>query len=205
MLIERLLTEADHVLVAFDGPVAELPEDSTVAERLRVMVADGKLPRKVARATDPFAVLDYAAGIGPATGRAVYAQLCRLEREIVAGARLAAGVLDAMATMTDAGTRLTVISGLDAVAVRSFLVVHGLDKHVRHFVGRTGPDRGILPPAPDLLATVLRERAVESAVFVGSAHDDLAAGRAAGLDTYRYQPAVGKSWLESLRGLDRRV
>jgi phosphoglycolate phosphatase-like HAD superfamily hydrolase len=162
-----------------------------------VLVADATLPRKVARTRDPFVVIEYAAGIGPATGQAVYARLRRIERERVAAARVTPGVLDAMAIMTGAGTHVTVISSLDAEAARMFLVLHGLDKHVRRLVGRTRAAREILPPAPDLVATVLRERAVGSAVFVGSTADDLAAGRAAGLDTYRYRPAEGRSWFEA--------
>lgn len=198
MRAEQLLTGADHVLVAFDGPIAALPEAGGVADRLRVLVSGGRLPWKVARARDPFVVLEYAAGIGPATGQAVYAQLRRIERELVGGATVAPGVVDAVATMTAAGTHVTVVSGMDAAAVRSFLVIHGLDEHIRHFVGRTGPDRTHLPPAPDLVATVLRERAVESAVFVGSTAQDLAAGRKAGLDTYRYRPADGGTWFDAI-------
>lgn len=195
MPTEPLLTEADHVLVAFDGPVAELPETNTVANRLRVMVKGGRLPRKVARTRDPFVVIEYAMGIGPATGQAVYAQLCRIESELVAGATVTPGVRDAMAAMAAAGTHVSVISSLDSGAVRTFLVLHGLDTYVRHMVARTGPDRDVLPPAPDLVQTALRERAAASTVFVGSTDKDLAAARAAGVDTYRHRRAAdGSAW-----------
>lgn len=89
MHAEKLLTERDHVLVAFDGPVAELRATTPVAERLRTMLGEAPLPRKVARTDDPFVVLAYAATIGPATEQAVYAQFCRLEAEAVAATRLA--------------------------------------------------------------------------------------------------------------------
>ena len=78
-----LLAGRDHVLVAFDGPVAELPSTRELADRLRVLVAEGKPPRT----GDPLAVLAYAVEIGPGTGRAVHAQLSLLETELVATAR----------------------------------------------------------------------------------------------------------------------
>ncbi len=176
MDIEQLLAECDDVLVAFDGPVAELPP-MPVAERLRLLVGEAPLPRRVARTDDPFVVLAHAATIGPATERAVYAQLCRMEYELVGQARRADGVVDAFAAIAAAGTRVTVVSGLSARAVRSFLVVHGLDAHVRHLVARNDPD--------DDVAAGLCEYA--GRVFVGSTRADLAAARAAGLTTVRHR------------------
>ncbi len=189
MRVEELLTERDHVLVALDGPVAELPALGPTADRLRVMVADGPLPRKVARTDDPFVVLDYAATIGPATERAVHAQLCRIEFDVVAAARLTPGVRDAFAAMAAAGTQLTVVASLAAAAVRMFLATHGLEEYARHLVGRTRPDRSVLPPAPNFITAALHERAVpiESCLFVGSTDIDLKAARAAGVDTIRHR------------------
>jgi phosphoglycolate phosphatase-like HAD superfamily hydrolase len=189
MRVEELFTERDHVLVAFDGPVAELPSTGPTADRLRVMVADRGLPRKVTRTGDPFVILAYAATIGPATERAVYAQLCRIEHEVVAAARVTPGVREAFATMAAAGTQITVVSSLATAAVRTFLVIHGLVEHARHLAGRTGPDRAVLPPAPNLITAAIHERATpaESCLFVGSTDTDLTAARAAGVDTIRHR------------------
>ncbi|GAB1511663.1 HAD family hydrolase [Actinophytocola sp. KF-1] len=182
MRVEELLAGTDDVVVAFDGPVAELPP-VPVADRLRVLVAEAPLPRRVARTGDPFAVLAHAATIGPATARAVYAQLCRVEYEMVGQARRADGVAEAFAALTAAGTRVTVVSGLSAEAVRSFLVVHGLDGHVRHVVARNGP-------GDDAVGAFLRARADAGAcVFVGSTRADLAAARAAGITAVRHRRA----------------
>lgn len=146
MRAEDLLMRCDHALVAFDGPIAELPPVDT--GRLRVMVAGARPPRKVARSDDPFVILAFAATIGPATEQAVYAQLRRIEYEMVATARVAPGAREALAAMAAAGTQVTVVSGLVVAAVRSFLVMHGLSAHVRHLACRTGPDRAVLPPPP---------------------------------------------------------
>lgn len=189
MRVEELLAGRDHVLVAFDGPVAELPPTESRADRLRVMVADGRLPRKVARTDDPFVVLAYAATVGPATEQAVYAQLCRIEYEVVATARVTPGVQEAFAMMAAAGTQVTVVSSLAAAAVRTFLVMHGLREHVRRLVARTGPDPAVLPPAPNLITAAIHERAipVESCLFVGHTDTDLTAAHAAGVDTIRHR------------------
>lgn len=201
MRVDELLAGSDDVFVAFDGPVAELPP-VPVAERLRVLVAEAPLPRRVARTDDPFEVLAHAATIGPATERAVYAQLCRVEYEMVGQARRADGVVDALAAMTAAGTRVTVVSGLSAEAVRSFLVMHGLDAHVRHLVARNGPD--------DDVAAALRARAhAESCVFVGSTREDLAAARAAGITAVRHRQepaeAGANPWFGALSQPVRRL
>jgi len=189
MRIDQLLTERDHVLVALDGPVAELPPPGLMADRLRLMVADGRLPRAVRRTDDPMEVLAFAGTIGPATERAVYAHLCRIEYEAVATGRLTPGVQDAFATMAGAGTQITVVGSLGTKAIRTFLVLHGLQEHVRHFVGRTSPDHTVLPPAPDLITAAIKVRAtpVRSCLFVGSTDADLTAARAAGVDTIRHR------------------
>jgi len=49
MRVESLLTERDHVLVAFDGPVAELPSTGSRIDRLRVMIAEGRLLKDIFR------------------------------------------------------------------------------------------------------------------------------------------------------------
>lgn len=190
MGVEQLLTECDHVLVAFDGPVAELPPSGPRAERLRVMVAGAPLPRKVARTDDPFVVLDHAATIGPATGRAVYAQLCRIEYEVIAEGRVTPGIREAMATIAAAGAQVTVVSSLATAVVRSFLVMHGLAEHVRNLAGRDGPDHTVLPPSPAMITAAIHERAMESCLFVGSTDADLAAARAAGVSSIRHRPTT---------------
>jgi phosphoglycolate phosphatase-like HAD superfamily hydrolase len=192
MRVEELLTGRDHVLVAFDGPVAELPSTRAIAGRLLVMVAEARPPRRVARSGDPFAVLAHAASIGPSTEQAVYLQLCRLEAELIFAARVTPGVEKAFAVMAAAGTRITVVSSLAVEAVRAFLVLRGLAGHVRCVAGRIGPDLARLPPAPGLITAAVAEQAVpaESCLFVGTEDRDRAAARAAGVEVLRYRPLV---------------
>ncbi|MEU5696855.1 HAD hydrolase-like protein [Actinosynnema sp. NPDC020468] len=204
MGVREELAERDHVVVALDGPVASGLAVVPVAERLRVLVAEGGLPRSVARTDDPFVVLAHAASIGPATEQAVYAQWRRVEHEVVATARATTGVRDAFAALTAAGVRITVVGALDAAVLQSFLVLHGLEPHVHRIAGRAGRDRATLPPAPDLITSVLHAGAapVESCAFVGGTKPDLTAARAAGVTTYRHVPPGPDSppttWFDAL-------
>ncbi|WNV88103.1 HAD hydrolase-like protein [Umezawaea sp. Da 62-37] len=201
MQAEELLEERDHVLVALDGPVAEGLAVESIAGRLRVLVAEDRLPRKVERTSDPFVVLAFAATIGPATERAVYAQWRRIECEVVAAARVVPGVHEVFAALAAGGARITVVGSLDVEAIRMFLVLHGLDAHVRRIAGRSGPDPAVLPPAPDLVTAAVHACAVpaRSCVFVGSADADLAAARAAGVDAVRHRrPPEPAPWLDAL-------
>lgn len=186
MDVQQLLLARDLVLIAFDGPVAELPATDS-ADSLRTMVADTRMPRKVARTRDPLVVLDYAATVGPATAVAVHRQLRRIERGAVVTARPAPGVVEAMKAMVATGTKIALVSAMVIDAVRSFVVMHGLDEYVWRVAGRGGADCSVLPPAPDLLLEVTRGRAAEDCGFVGATGVDLAAGRAARISTYRYR------------------
>jgi beta-phosphoglucomutase-like phosphatase (HAD superfamily) len=196
MRVKEVLLACDHVLLAFDGPIAEMAPVSDLADRLRALLAGDRLPRKVARTRDPYVVLRHAAAIGPATEQAMYKHLCWIEHGIATAAVPAPGVDAALAEMAAGGTQLTVVSSLDPDAVRSFLVLHGFHQ-VKQIAGRRGPDPAVLPPAPDLVTKAVHERALESCVFVGSTAADLAAGRAAGVDTYRYR-RDGSPWFEAL-------
>jgi beta-phosphoglucomutase-like phosphatase (HAD superfamily) len=211
MGVQELLAERDHVLVALDGPVAEGLSTRSIADRLRTLVSEDRLPQRVMRTEDPFVVLAHAGSIGPATEQAVYAQWRRIEHEVIATARVAPGVHEAFAAVAAGGARITVVGALDIAVVRTFLVLHGLDTHVRSLVARVGPDRAVLPPAPDLITSAIHAGAIpaRSCVFVGATDPDLTAARAAGVDTIRHrrvtvtpapQPAThSTTWFDALR------
>ena len=186
MLAEELLAECDHVLLAFDGPVARLPSVAA-AERLRGLIADEPLPPDVAGTGDPFAVIAHATTIGPATGQVLYEHLCRIDFELVGGAQVTEGVHAALAILGATGTRVTVISGMHAEAVNSFLVMHGLSAHVKRLSARTSPNPAVLPPAPDLITAALGG---DSCVFIGTHRRDLAAAAAAGVSVLRHETTV---------------
>jgi beta-phosphoglucomutase-like phosphatase (HAD superfamily) len=144
-------------------------------------------------------VLDYAATIGPATAAAVHTQLGRLEHQIVSDAALRPGAAAAVRTMAAAGAKIAVVSSLTHAAIRAFLVLHEMVGYVAHIAARARPDRSALPPAPDLLTGAILGRAVEDCAFVASTAADLAAGKAAGIRTYRYRPVEPPvSWFDEL-------
>jgi phosphoglycolate phosphatase-like HAD superfamily hydrolase len=190
MSLPRTPIDHDHVLVALDGPLCTVPADPTVADRLRLMLQGAKLPRAVARTDDPFAVLAHATTFGPATTKAVHDHLVSLEYELVSQADETPGSREALAALAAAGTRLTVVSRLSLRAVRHFLVLHDLAATMTLMCARTGPKLDRLPPNPYLVDRAVRHRGIppESCLFVGATKWDLAAGRAAGVETVHYGP-----------------
>ena len=195
MLAEELLAGCEHVLLAFDGPVAQLPV-VPAAERLRGLIGEDRLPQQVVETGDPFVVLAHAATLGPETAQALYEHLCRVDFEVVGAGQPTEGVHAALATLGATGTRVTVVSGLHAEAVRSFLTMRGLDAHVRQISARTGPDPAVLPPAPDLITAAL---GTDTCVFIGTHRKDLAAAAAAGVSVLRYQTVRDPATLDPNR------
>ena len=212
MRVDGVLAERDHVIVGLDGPVAEGLAVGSVAGRLRVLLSEDRLPWKVRRTEDPLVVVAHAGVIGPATERAVRAQWRRLDHEVVAAAEVAVGVREAFAALAAYGARITVVGALDVAAMRIFLNLNGLDEHVGRLVGRAEGDRALLPPAPDLITAAVHAGAlpVGSCVFVGGSDHDLAAARAAGVDTIRHRRAdpdpvtPTNAWLDLLAAPTRR-
>jgi phosphoglycolate phosphatase-like HAD superfamily hydrolase len=185
VLAEELLAECDHVLLAFDGPVVQLPV-VPAADRLRSLLT-GPLPPDVAATGDPFVVLAHAATLGPDAAQTMYEHLCRVDFELVGGGQATEGVHAALAVLAATGTRVTVVSGLHAEAVRSFLVARGLAVHVSLLSARTGPDPSVLPPAPDLITAALGG---DTCVYIGTHQRDLAAAAAAGVSVLRHETAA---------------
>jgi phosphoglycolate phosphatase-like HAD superfamily hydrolase len=195
MLAEELLAGCEHVLLAFDGPLAQLPS-VPAADRLRGLLDGVPLPQQVAETGDPFVVLAHAATISPDTHQALYEHLCRVDFELVGGGRPTEGVHAALAVLAATGSRVTVVSGLHVEAVRSFLGANGLATHVQQISARTGPDPAVLPPAPDLITAAL---GTDTCVYIGAHRIDLTAASAAGVSVLRYQTVRDPATLDPNR------
>jgi beta-phosphoglucomutase-like phosphatase (HAD superfamily) len=191
--IRSLLNEADHVLIAFDGPLCTVFDPNaarSAAQRLRILLGPD-LPRSVARTADPFEVLRYAGTCGEHTAHVVERQLSWLEAEAVASGQAAEGAVDAVHTLHLCGHTVTVVGNQSVEAIRSFVVVHDLVDEVRWIsargIGRTTkllPDPFLLTEAVEALGTVPRR-----CLFVGASAEHAEAGAAAGMPVLR----IGKT------------
>ena len=144
--VRSLLHEADHVLIAFDGPlctVFEPGEARATAERLRLLLG-ANLPRTVARTGDPFEVLRYAASCGENTGYILERQLATYESEAVAFGPATDGAEDAVRSLYASGHSVTAIGNQSVYAIRAFLAP--LENGHEHYTMKTIFDGSRLLP-----------------------------------------------------------
>ncbi|MEC3980249.1 HAD family hydrolase [Amycolatopsis sp. H20-H5] len=190
--VGELLAARDHVFLDFDGPVcavfAAVPA-LEVAERLKPLVGHA-LPAEIVATGDPLDVLAYAATCGPSTARVVERQLGRLEQEAVTSATPTPGVEELLEALVARGFTVTIVSNNSADAVRSFLVLRDLARHVRGISARTTADPAVLKPSPALLEAAMRSvgAAPRQCVMVGDSARDLEAARAAGVASIAFAP-----------------
>lgn len=193
--VKTLLDEADHVLIAFDGPVCTVFDPGvarSVAERLRILLGTD-LPRSVRRTADPFEVLRYADSCGEHTAHVVERQLARLETEAVSVRRLTEGAIEAVRTLHDTGHGLTAIGNTSTEAIRCFLGLHDLWTEVGRISARGRGRTTKLLPDPFLLTEAVEAlgSAPRRCVFIGASAVDAEAGEAAGIRVLRLGDAIG--------------
>ncbi|HEX4224578.1 MAG TPA: HAD family hydrolase [Pseudonocardiaceae bacterium] len=187
--VHTLLRAADHVLIAFDGPLCpafDLTWSRSAAQRLRIMLGDD-LPRSLRHTDDPFAVLRFAASCGETTAHVFERQLYRLELEAAMVTEPTEGALDAMRSLFGSGHTVTVIGNQSTDAIRGFLGLRGVKAEVRRISAR-GTWRTALLADPFLLSEAVAALGTTSqrCVFIGRSVMDVRAGRAAGIPMIRY-------------------
>jgi phosphoglycolate phosphatase-like HAD superfamily hydrolase len=183
--VTSLLHAADHVLIAFDGPLCTVFDPSAAratAERLRLLLGPD-LPRKVARTNDPFEVLRYAITCGENTAYVLERQLTRLEGEAMSVRVPTDGAIEAVHGLHDTGHTVTAIGNTSTEVIRGFLGLHGLWNEVRRISARGSSRTAKLLPEPFLLDEAIEALGTEArrCVFIGTSAQDAEAGRAAGV------------------------
>lgn len=182
--VRSLLDAADHVLIAFDGPLCSFADPSTAratAERLRILLGPD-LPRKLASTDDPFEVLRYAQTCGEHTAHVVERQLSWFEAQAAMTAGPAEGALEAVRTLYATGHTVTVVGNQSTEAVRTFVVMHELHHEARRISARSGARTRLLPD-PFLLTEVVEALGTtpQRCLFIGSSAQAAEAGQEAGI------------------------
>ena len=183
--VKALLDAADHVLIAFDGPLCTVFDPTTArstAERLRLLL-DPALPRAIARTDDPFQVLRYAQTCGENTAYVVERQLATYEAESVAFGQASEGAVDAVHTLYAGGHTVTAIANQSTRTIGSFLAMHDLLGEVRRASARDDFRTTALLPDPFLLSRAVQALGTtpQRCLFIGASAQDAQAGRAAGI------------------------
>ncbi|WP_165984887.1 HAD family hydrolase [Streptomyces sp. YIM 98790] len=207
----QLLSNADSVLLDFDGPVCSLfaaRPAADVARRLRELAGElGVPPRHMAAGAaaseDPHAVLltlartagpDTGPGPGPGPGPGLTHRLeqalTQQEIRAAATARPTPGARELIQALDERGVRLAVVTNNSPLAVTAYLTAQRLlTPFAGRVHGRTG-DLSLLKPHPDAVRRALRSTgtAAERALLIGDSPSDLAAAEAAGVPFLGFAP-----------------
>ena len=189
--MDGILRRTRHLILDFDGPVCTLyarKPARLAADRLREILAPHirEIPSAVATATDPLAVLAYAAGISPQLAEQADAELTRYELSAAATAQPAGYSHDVIASAREGHRTITVISG-SARAVLAYLDRASLDELVGLVVGRTG-DAPEAAAERHLVGRALSALSADPATctLVAESASVLASARASGIATIAY-------------------
>jgi beta-phosphoglucomutase-like phosphatase (HAD superfamily) len=198
--VRELLTDAQALLLDFDGPVCDVFAGFPAADMARrlygVLTDHGfDVPESVAAAQDPFDVLKYAATIGLDVAELVNDRFTTWEVEAVESAIPTPGTDDLIRSWVGSGRRVAVVSNNSRAAIVHYLDRHDLAPQVAHLAARRNGDPDELKPRPYLLWNALRhlDVAATDAVFVGDSTTDVEAGRPAHIPVIGYANKPGKS------------
>ncbi|MGW4208339.1 HAD family hydrolase [Lentzea sp. NPDC004789] len=193
-ILARLLSDADVLLLDFDGPVcsvfAGFPAP-VVADQLRDVLKDGwdlELPPRIAKEDDPFEVFRYAATLGEDHGRFVEAALTAHEVEAVATAEPTPWAHDLVRAWHRSGRLAAIVSNNSSRAVETYLGRHDLAGCIAYVSGRRAPDPRLLKPHPHLMHEVLTGLRVGAAqcLLVGDSDTDVIAASASSVPVIGY-------------------
>ncbi|GGU29140.1 HAD family hydrolase [Lentzea flava] len=199
-VLQRILANADAVLLDFDGPICDVFAGfpaHLVADQLRRVLAEGgydELPAQIEKTEDPFDVLYYAATLGDDEAEYVEASQRAHEVEAVASSEPTPGAHDFIRAWHASGRVLAVVSNNSAAAVEAYLHLHELTACVDYVSARADSDSSRLKPSPFLLQQASEHLKITAArgVLIGDSLTDIQAAHAAGARVIGYANRPGK-------------
>lgn len=182
----ELLTEADALLLDFDGPLADLmppPINARAADAARAAIHDTPLPRDVATTTDHLAVLRHVIKHHGDLTAIVEHACTRAEVEAARHCSPSAHGKNLFAHIRRRELPSAIVSNNSEQAVRVFLDRHDWTTHVAAFSCRDEHNCADMKPSPRFLEQALRDLGLEPsrAVFIGDSVSDVQAANAAGV------------------------
>lgn len=178
--------DSDLVVLDFDGPVTRLlpePENVELARAAadRVVAAGRSAPEGFLDLEDHGMVLREVARRWPDLLADIEEMCTRAEVAAAATRPPAAGAVEFIVALDDAGTPVAIVTNNAADCVRTFLDRFALTERIASIHGRLPGRAGLLKPSPAMLLDAASRAGVEPgrAVMVGDSLTDIvAAGRA---------------------------
>ncbi|EWM14465.1 HAD family hydrolase [Kutzneria sp. 744] len=199
-VLRHILANTEALLLDFDGPVcsvfAGIPAH-IVADQLRNVLSEGShhdLPYEVATSADPFDVLKYAAALGTNEVRYVEATFRAYEVEAIATAKPTTGAHRLIRAWSLSRRPISIVSNNSAMAVISYLELHGLTSHVTQVSARDTSDIELLKPNSYLVDKAINMLNVVNtkATLLGDSTTDIEAGIIANVATIGFANKKGK-------------
>lgn len=185
-----LLTDADVLLLDFDGPVCSLFSGYPahyVASKLRSLLLDighYDLPSGLKNSEDPFDIFRHAATLGGYEAQFVEAELRAYEIKAATVARPTPGTHELMTAWHALGKRTAIVSNNSTAAVLSYLQRQNATKLIAVVVGRENSDPSTLKPNKYLVRLAIEKlNAVKQrCVMVGDSTSDVEAAISTGIN-----------------------
>ncbi|MBB5138860.1 HAD superfamily hydrolase (TIGR01509 family) [Thermocatellispora tengchongensis] len=201
--MQRLLANATHVLLDFDGPIcsifAGLPAPK-VAAALRDYISPLgiALPRHIEYETDPLELLRYAASAGPMVAETVEAGLRGLELQAALRATPTPHADAAIHQFHTSGCQLAVVSNNSDAAIRLYLDQRGLSDYFATVSARTlFQDPALLKPHSHLITEAIKRLDADPSrcILIGDSVTDIQAAIKAGVPSIGYANRPDKEYL----------
>jgi phosphoglycolate phosphatase len=191
--LDDSLSQTQHLLISFDGPVCSLFAGIAVAgiaDSLREVFAQEsvRVPETIEHTGNWLEIFSYAASVSPDLAVRVESELTALEFATVTTAALTPYVHEVLTACRDSARPIAIISNRSAAAVRAYLVLHDLYGQIRFMAARTCSDPAVLMPRPDLIELAVTGLGAQSSAcaLVGGSPTDIQAAHAAGVNSIGY-------------------
>lgn len=191
--IDDILSQTQHLLISFDGPVCSLFTGTAVArvaDNLREVFGQegARVPEAIEHTGNWLEILSCAASISPDLAVRVESKLSAMESAAVVTAAPAPYVHDMLAACRDSGRSVAVISSHSEAAVRAYLALHDLSGQISFVAARTGPDVAVLKPRVNLIELAVRGLGAElsACALIGCSPTDVQAAHTAEVNSIGY-------------------
>ncbi|MFI9010142.1 HAD family hydrolase [Actinosynnema sp. NPDC053489] len=204
-----VLDQAKAVFFDFDGPICSVfagyPADQIAFDLIDLLQRQSAIfTPPIGDKTDPMDVLRWTGIHKRDSLVAVEEYLVAAEGKAVESAEPTPFAIQAMRRIIDSGRPVAVVSNNSALAIRKYLVTHGIDSIISFISGRVHAQPALMKPNPFSLTLAANRLGISStdAVLIGDTVTDIEASHAAGVKSIGYANKPGKRESLSRAGAD---